>query len=58
MQLLKYRRKGTLVLYKLGDRCDYHHGYMVPSTGYLRWFALTPMGDGFALRFPAPPGAE
>jgi len=52
VQLLKYRLKGTLVLYKLRDRCDYHHGYMVPSTGYLRWFALTPMADGFALRFP------
>jgi uridine kinase len=52
VQLLKFRSKDTLVLYKLRDRCDYHHGYMVPSTGYLSWFALTPMGDGFALRFP------
>ena len=52
VQLLKFRRKDTLVLYRLGDRCDYHHGFMVPSTGYLRWFALAPMGDGFALRFP------
>jgi uridine kinase len=52
VQLLKYRTKDTLVLYKLRDRCDYHHGYMVPSTGYLQWLALTPMGDGFALRFP------
>jgi uridine kinase len=52
VQLLKFRSKDTLVLYKLQDRCDYHHGYMVPSTGYLRWFALTPMNGGFALRFP------
>ena len=52
VQLLKFRSKDTLVLYKLRDRCDYHHGYMVPSTGYLPWFALAPMGDGFALRFP------
>jgi uridine kinase len=52
VQLLKFRRKDTLGLYKLGDRCDYQYGYMVPSTGYLRWFALAPMGDGFALRFP------
>jgi uridine kinase len=52
VQLLKFRSKGTLVLYKLRDRCDYHHGYMVPSTGYLRWFALSAMGEGFALRFP------
>ena len=52
VQLLKFRSKDTLVLYKLGDRCDYHHGFMVPSTGYLRWFALAPMNGGFALRFP------
>jgi uridine kinase len=52
VQLLKYRTKDTLVLYKLGERRDYHHGFMVPSTGYLRWFALTPMNGGFALRFP------
>ena len=49
---LKYRRKDTLVLYALGHRRDYHHGFMVPSTGYLRWFALAPMGEGFAVRFP------
>jgi uridine kinase len=52
VQLLKYRNKNTLVLYRLRDRRDYHHGYMVPSTGYLRWFALTPLAGGFALRFP------
>jgi uridine kinase len=52
VQLLKYRRKPTLVLYRLEDHRDYHHGYMVPSTGYLRWFALSPMGEGFVLRYP------
>ena len=52
VQLLKYRNKDTLVLYKLGDRRDYHHGYMVPSTGCLRWFGLTPIAGGFALLFP------
>jgi uridine kinase len=25
---------------------------MVPSTGFLKWFALTPIGDGFILQFP------
>lgn len=52
VNLLKYRKKDTLVLYRLRDRQDYHHGYMVPSTGSLRWFALSPMDEGFALRFP------
>ncbi|NPV86401.1 MAG: nucleoside kinase [Anaerolineae bacterium] len=52
VRLLKYRQKKHLVLYSLGDHRDYHHGYMVPSSGYLRWFDLTKMGDGFVLRFP------
>ncbi len=41
-----------MVFYKLGDHRDYHHGYMVPSTGYLKWFALAQAGDGFTLQFP------
>ena len=51
-QLLAHRRKPTLVLYSLGKLRDYHHGYMVPSTGYLRWFALSPAEGGFTLQFP------
>ncbi|MBN1667422.1 MAG: nucleoside kinase, partial [Anaerolineales bacterium] len=53
VRLLKYRRKDHLVLYSLNGYRDYHHGYMVPSTGYLKWFALSPTTeDGFTLRFP------
>ncbi|MCE5207382.1 MAG: nucleoside kinase [Chloroflexi bacterium] len=51
-RLLKYRTKPYLILYKLGEHQDYHHGYMVPSTRYLRWFDLKPLGEGFVLRFP------
>lgn len=52
VRLLTYRTKDFLILYSLGKMRDYHHGYMVPSTGYLRWFGLTPLGDGFILRYP------
>ncbi len=52
VRLLKYRQKQYLVLYQLGDHKDYHHGYMVPSTGYLKWFDLELVGEGFVLRFP------
>ncbi|NMC52723.1 MAG: nucleoside kinase [Chloroflexi bacterium] len=52
VNLLKYRTKAHLMLYRLGEHRDYHHGYMVPSTGYLKWFDLTRLGDGFVLRFP------
>ncbi|HET7009653.1 MAG TPA: nucleoside kinase [Anaerolineales bacterium] len=52
VRLLRHRRKPYLVMYRLGQHRDYHHGYMVPSTGYLRWFGIAPTGDGFTLRFP------
>ncbi len=52
VHLMKFRQKPYLVLYRLEHHRDYHHGYMVPSTGYLRWFELTTLGEGFALRFP------
>jgi uridine kinase len=51
-RLLAHRRKPYMVIYELCGFRDYHHGYMVPSTGYLKWFALTPTDDGFTLRFP------
>jgi uridine kinase len=52
VRLLAYRQKNYTTLYQLGEHRDYHHGYMVPSTGFLQWFALTATGDGFTLRFP------
>ncbi len=52
VSLMKTRYKAHLVLYRLVDHQDYHHGYMVPSTGYLKWFALKKLGDGFVLQFP------
>jgi uridine kinase len=52
VQILIYRQKDYLTLYQLGDNYDYHHGYMIPSTGYLKWFSLTPTAEGFTLRFP------
>ncbi|MCX7976068.1 MAG: nucleoside kinase [Bellilinea sp.] len=52
VSLLKYRNRDRLVLYQLGSHRDYHHGYMVPSTGYLRWFGLKAMDEGFILQYP------
>ena len=50
--LLAHRKKAYLTLYRLGEHMDYHHGYMVPSTGYLRWFDLEECDGGFVMRFP------
>jgi len=52
VRLLKYRQRKDLVLYRLGEHRDYHHGYMVPSSGYLRWFELVHLRDAFIMRFP------
>ncbi|NPV76997.1 MAG: nucleoside kinase [Anaerolineae bacterium] len=52
VRLMSYRKKPTLVLYGLGEHRDYLHGYMVPSTGYLKWFDLLLVPGGFVLRYP------
>ena len=52
VSLLKYRQRPDLVLYQADSVRDYHHGYMVPSSGYLQWFALKLVDGGFVLRFP------
>jgi uridine kinase len=52
VRLMAHRRKPYITLYRLGEHVDYHHGYMVPSTGYLKWFDLVSAQGGFILRFP------
>jgi len=52
VRLLAHRQKDYLTLYRLGDHQDYHHGYMVPSTGFLQWFNLIPTNGGFTINFP------
>lgn len=52
VRLLKHRKKDYLMMYTLDEHQDYHHGYMVPSSGYLQWFDLQPADGGFTLRFP------
>ncbi|MCX6080290.1 MAG: nucleoside kinase [Chloroflexi bacterium] len=52
VHLMKHRRKDYVTLYSLGTHLDYHHGYMLPSTGYLKWFEIVGSDGGFTLRFP------
>ncbi len=52
VRLLKTRRKDYVTLYSLRGVEDYFHGYMVPSTGYVKLFHLTRTASGFILRFP------
>jgi uridine kinase len=46
------KNKAYLRLYNLNGYRDYFHGYMIPSTGYLRFFDLQYWDDGFILQFP------
>ncbi len=52
LRLLKYRSKDYLTVYTLRGLTDYFFGYMLPSTGYLRTFALTALSPGLILQFP------
>jgi len=51
-RLVSHRDRGSIVLYSLHGRRDYFQGYMVPSTGYLKYFALHACPPGFMLQFP------
>jgi uridine kinase len=51
-RLLVHREKDTIVLYELASRLDYLQGFMLPSTGRLRQFALHPLAPGFLLQYP------
>ena len=42
VSLFKYRRSSSVNIYKLGDYVDYYYGYMLPSTGYVKYFDLIP----------------
>jgi len=52
LRLLNYRKENDLVLYTMRGKRDYHHGYMVPSAGFLKWFDLRLLGSGFIMQFP------
>lgn len=51
-ELFKYRRSSRVNLYRMGVFEDYNYGYMVPSTGYLRYFALHLYDEGFVIQLP------
>jgi uridine kinase len=52
LRLLAHRHKDYLTMYSVHDQMDYLHGYMVPSTGYLKWFDLKLVNGAFLIQFP------
>lgn len=52
-RLMHYRRSSRVNVYDLDGLADYYYGYMVPSTGYLKYFDLELYEGGFMLLFPS-----
>lgn len=51
-KLFKFRRASKVNIYSLKGYEDYFYGYMVPSTGYVRYFDLFLYDEGFVLQLP------
>ena len=51
-RLFRFRRASKVNIYSLDGLEDYYYGYMVPSTGYLKYFKLYSYEDGFVLQMP------
>ncbi|MFH1512638.1 MAG: nucleoside kinase [Bacillota bacterium] len=52
--VLAYRPSETIPMYRLLDMYEYFYGIMVPSTRYIKVFALRPHFPGLVVRMPAP----
>ena len=50
--LFKYRIGSNVNVYALEDYYDYYYGYMLSSTGCVKWFDLIPYDEGFMLVIP------
>ena len=52
VRILKYREESFVNVYECNGYINYMFGYMVPSTGYLSNFKLTPYYPGVILQYP------
>lgn len=52
VSLFRYRRSSNINVYCLGDYYDYFYGYMLPSTGYVKYFDLFAYEEGMILLLP------
>ena len=51
-KLFRYRRSSSVNVYCLDGYYDYYYGYMLPSTGYLKYFDVLHYEDGIMLLMP------
>ncbi|WP_370642545.1 nucleoside kinase [Tepidanaerobacter sp. GT38] len=52
VRVLKYRKSDFINIYEIDGTKDYFYGYLVPSTGYLKWFGLKFYLPGIILQHP------
>lgn len=51
-RLFRYRRVSSVNIYSINEFEDYFYGYMVYSTGYLKYFELYRYDNGLVLQLP------
>ncbi|WP_342760019.1 nucleoside kinase [Kineothrix sedimenti] len=51
-KLFRYRRSSYVNVYCLDGYYDYYYGYMLPSTGYVKYFEVFAYEDGLMLLLP------
>lgn len=51
-ELFKFRRVSRVNIYELDGYFDYYFSYLVPNTGYLKYFDLYLHDEGFVLQMP------
>lgn len=51
-RLFEYRRGSKVNIYSINEFEDYYYGYMVPDTGYLKYFSLHLYDKGFVIQLP------
>lgn len=57
-KLFRYRRSSYVNVYCLDGYYDYYYGYMLPSTGYVKYFQVLSYEDGLMLLLPEPKAPE
>ncbi len=50
--ILRYRPESTVHLYRCGGYYNYLHNYMVPSTGCIHNYRITPYSPGLIIQYP------
>ena len=53
-ELMRYRPRREMIMYRMGGLCEYFYGAMLPSTGWVKTFSLKPHFPGMVLMLPSP----